>query len=215
MSFNYQTVAPTEIIVVDNASLDDRTQRVALEAGVRYVHEDKPGLDIARNTGAAAASCPIAVYALLSHEHLEQWWTTAPRSYFASGRDHRRWKQRFAGKPLSETTGAFRVRVTETPRAFRRWHVEIVIGAQRFSLSSHHDREAAELDARLFGSMFDPEAWVTPKERRQMEALRGDGTAYVLLRPIGRPLRGEVLIRSAGFAVTTGWPRLPPVPAAT
>jgi GT2 family glycosyltransferase len=62
ISFDYQTVAPTEIIVVDNASLDDRTQRVALEAGVRYVREDKPGLDIARNTGVAAASCPIVVY---------------------------------------------------------------------------------------------------------------------------------------------------------
>jgi hypothetical protein len=54
---------------------------------------------------------PIArFHALMNYEHLEQWWATAPRSYFASGRDHRRWKERFAGKPLSETTGAFRVR---------------------------------------------------------------------------------------------------------
>jgi GT2 family glycosyltransferase len=62
LSFQNQTLAPTEIIIVDNASVDDRTKSVALEAGVRYVREDKPGLDIARNRGAAAASCPIVVY---------------------------------------------------------------------------------------------------------------------------------------------------------
>lgn len=62
LSLKNQTLAPTEIIVVDNASVDDRTRSVALEAGVRYVREDKPGLDIARNSGAAAASCPIVVY---------------------------------------------------------------------------------------------------------------------------------------------------------
>ncbi len=62
VSFEDQTVAPVEVIVVDNASVDDRTRSVALEAGVRYIREDRPGLDIARNAGAAAASCPILVY---------------------------------------------------------------------------------------------------------------------------------------------------------
>jgi GT2 family glycosyltransferase len=62
ISFKNQTLTPTEVIVVDNASVDDRTRSVALEAGVRYVREDEPGLDIARNTGAAAASCPVVVY---------------------------------------------------------------------------------------------------------------------------------------------------------
>jgi hypothetical protein len=85
-------------------------------------------------------------------------WASAPRSFFASDRDQRRWNQRFAGKPLDEAEGAFRVRLIETPRGLKRWHVEIVVGAQRFSMSSHDDREAAERDARLFGSLFDPEA---------------------------------------------------------
>jgi glycosyltransferase involved in cell wall biosynthesis len=62
LSFKNQTVAPTEIIVVDNAPVDERTRSVALQAGARYVREDKPGLDIARNSGAAALSCPIVVY---------------------------------------------------------------------------------------------------------------------------------------------------------
>jgi GT2 family glycosyltransferase len=61
-SFEHQTVAPAEVIVVDNASVDDQTRSVALEADVRYIREDRPGLDIARNSGAAAASCPILVY---------------------------------------------------------------------------------------------------------------------------------------------------------
>jgi glycosyltransferase involved in cell wall biosynthesis len=62
VSFKDQTVVPSEVIVIDNASVDDRTRNVALKAGVRYIREDRPGLDIARNTGAAVASCPILVY---------------------------------------------------------------------------------------------------------------------------------------------------------
>jgi hypothetical protein len=48
--------------------------------------------------------------------------------------------------------------------AVRRWHVEIALGAQRFSLSSHDDREAAERDARLFGALF------TDRRRRSRAA---------------------------------------------
>jgi GT2 family glycosyltransferase len=62
VSLKTQTLVPTEVIVVDNASVDDRTRSVALDAGVGYVREDKPGLDIARNSGALAASCPIVAY---------------------------------------------------------------------------------------------------------------------------------------------------------
>jgi glycosyltransferase involved in cell wall biosynthesis len=62
ISFKDQTLAPAEVIVVDNASVDDRTRSFALEAGVHYIRENRPGLDIARNTGAAAASSPILVY---------------------------------------------------------------------------------------------------------------------------------------------------------
>lgn len=51
-----------EVIVVDNASKDSRTQQVALEAGVTDVREDRPGLDIARNTGALRATSDIVAY---------------------------------------------------------------------------------------------------------------------------------------------------------
>lgn len=61
-SFRQQTRYPDEIIVVDNASRDGRTREAALEAGVTYVREDRPGLDIARNTGAASARFEIVAY---------------------------------------------------------------------------------------------------------------------------------------------------------
>ena len=62
-SLKLQTYRPEEIIVVDNASRDLRTRDVALAAGVTYVREDRPGLDVARNTGALAAGADIVAYA--------------------------------------------------------------------------------------------------------------------------------------------------------
>ena len=62
VSLPQQTRKPDEIIVVDNASRDDRTRQVALAAGVTYVREDRPGLDIARNTGLLAAKGEIVAY---------------------------------------------------------------------------------------------------------------------------------------------------------
>jgi glycosyltransferase involved in cell wall biosynthesis len=52
-----------ELIVVDNASDDDRSERVVKRfPSVRYVREERKGLDIARNTGARAASRAIIAY---------------------------------------------------------------------------------------------------------------------------------------------------------
>jgi glycosyltransferase involved in cell wall biosynthesis len=52
-----------ELIVVDNASDNDETERVVRAyPSVRYIREDRPGLDIARNTGAFAASGEIVAY---------------------------------------------------------------------------------------------------------------------------------------------------------
>ena len=51
-----------EIIVVDNASSDGRTRAAAQAAGVTYVFEPRPGLDIARNTGARSATSEIVAY---------------------------------------------------------------------------------------------------------------------------------------------------------
>jgi GT2 family glycosyltransferase len=57
-----QTYPPREIIVVDNASRDQRTRDVALAAGATYVREDRPGLDFARNTGAQRATSEVVAY---------------------------------------------------------------------------------------------------------------------------------------------------------
>jgi GT2 family glycosyltransferase len=67
-----QSYPPSEIIVVDNASRDQRTRDVALAAGVIYVREDRPGLDVARNSGALRATSDIVAYTdddVLLHPH--------------------------------------------------------------------------------------------------------------------------------------------------
>lgn len=62
VSLKHQSFMPSEVIVVDNASDDERTRQVAQEAGVIYVREDRPGLDIARNSGARRAGCPVIAF---------------------------------------------------------------------------------------------------------------------------------------------------------
>ncbi len=52
-----------ELIIVDNASDDDRTEKVVSGfAGVKYVRENRPGLDIARNTGVRMAGGELIAY---------------------------------------------------------------------------------------------------------------------------------------------------------
>jgi glycosyltransferase involved in cell wall biosynthesis len=58
-----QYCQPAEIIVIDNASIDDRTKKIVEQfSNVKYHHEGRPGLDIARNTGARLARYPIVAY---------------------------------------------------------------------------------------------------------------------------------------------------------
>ena len=57
-----QTAVPLEVIVVDNASTDERTREVTISARATYVREDRPGLDFARNAGVSAASGEIVVF---------------------------------------------------------------------------------------------------------------------------------------------------------
>ena len=57
-----QSYPPAEVIVVDNASRDDRTRKVAEAAGAIYVREDRPGLDIARNSGIRRATAPVVAF---------------------------------------------------------------------------------------------------------------------------------------------------------
>jgi GT2 family glycosyltransferase len=61
-SFAQQIRVPDQIVVVDNAPRDDATRLATTSAGVDYVREDRPGLDIARNTGALRATGDIVAY---------------------------------------------------------------------------------------------------------------------------------------------------------
>ncbi len=55
--------APDEVVVVDNAPINDATQRcVARFPGVRYVCEPRPGLDRARNAGIKTATGAIIAF---------------------------------------------------------------------------------------------------------------------------------------------------------
>lgn len=51
-----------EVIVVDNASRDQRTAEVVAQTPFRYVREERPGLDWARNRGATEARHEIVAY---------------------------------------------------------------------------------------------------------------------------------------------------------
>ncbi|MEZ4694945.1 MAG: glycosyltransferase [Rhodothermales bacterium] len=55
--------SPKEIVVVDNASrTDDTREVVAGHANARYIREDRPGLDVARNTGFVTASSELVAF---------------------------------------------------------------------------------------------------------------------------------------------------------
>jgi glycosyltransferase involved in cell wall biosynthesis len=51
-----------EILIVDNAPDNDLTKELALSRGLRYVREDLPGLDRARNKGIRESSFPIVAF---------------------------------------------------------------------------------------------------------------------------------------------------------
>lgn len=54
---------PQEIIVVDNAPIDDKTKEVTSQfPGVIYVVESRKGLSNARNTGILNTTCPIVAF---------------------------------------------------------------------------------------------------------------------------------------------------------
>lgn len=58
-----QTRRPDQVVVVDNASRDDgATCAAARDAGADYVREDRPGLDVARNRGIAAATGDLIAF---------------------------------------------------------------------------------------------------------------------------------------------------------
>lgn len=51
-----------EIIVVDNAPSDDKTKQLTANLPLRYVREERPGLDWARNRGIAEATYDIVAF---------------------------------------------------------------------------------------------------------------------------------------------------------
>lgn len=58
-----QRYQPSEIIVVDNASAGNETRNLCSEfSNVRYVREERPGLDIARNHGVTVARSHIVAF---------------------------------------------------------------------------------------------------------------------------------------------------------
>jgi GT2 family glycosyltransferase len=59
--------------VVDNASVTNETKEVASRFSVTYVREDRPGLDIARNTGAYLATNDIVAYTDDDTKPLSNW----------------------------------------------------------------------------------------------------------------------------------------------
>jgi glycosyltransferase involved in cell wall biosynthesis len=62
LALQQQVCKPGEIIVVDNGSSTRETKIVARQFQVRYLREDKVGLDAARNSGARAAKHSIVAY---------------------------------------------------------------------------------------------------------------------------------------------------------
>ena len=61
-SLPLQTRRADEVIVVDNASRDDRTRQAVIAAGATYVREERPGLDYARNTGVTTATGDLILF---------------------------------------------------------------------------------------------------------------------------------------------------------
>lgn len=62
-SLSTSRLEPDEVIVVDNAPRTDATHAVARAfPSVRYVAEPRPGLSVARNTGAVASSGDLVAY---------------------------------------------------------------------------------------------------------------------------------------------------------
>lgn len=55
---------PDEVLVVDNASVDDRTRQVVESFGsrLRYVCEPEPGLDRARNRALSLVACAVTLF---------------------------------------------------------------------------------------------------------------------------------------------------------
>jgi len=80
-SFPLQSMRPGEVIVVDNASIGTATRDVVVAAGARYIREDRPGLDFARNSGALASNGEIVLYTDDDTELHPKWIENSVRAF--------------------------------------------------------------------------------------------------------------------------------------
>jgi GT2 family glycosyltransferase len=88
-SISSLTVLPEEVIIVDNARTNDRTEKlVATYKGIKYYEEPVPGLSYARNTGVRRASQEIIAFTdddvLLHHLWIQQVWEAFSQSHVAA-----------------------------------------------------------------------------------------------------------------------------------
>jgi len=79
LALNYPTY---EIVVVDNAPSNDDTAQLVSHLPVRYVREDRPGLDWARNRGIAEAQYSIVAFTD-DDAQVDRFWLQAINRAFA------------------------------------------------------------------------------------------------------------------------------------
>jgi glycosyltransferase involved in cell wall biosynthesis len=126
-----------EIIVVDNASQDTATMEIAARFPVRYVREETPGLDWARNRGIREASYDIIGFTDDDVRVDAQWLRSLARA--------------FGDAEVSAVTGLVAPAELETEA---QWYFEIVYGGmgkgllpKRFSLESVSSEEVIGVQA--------------------------------------------------------------------
>jgi len=73
-----------EVVVVDNASRSDDTARLVADLPVRYVREERPGLDWARNRGIAEARHDIVAFTDDDVRPDRHWLSAIARAFAAS-----------------------------------------------------------------------------------------------------------------------------------
>ena len=113
-----QTVAPFEVIVVDNNSTDHSMEIAATYPFVRIIKEARHGIVFARNAGFNAASGDLLAR-IDADTRLQPNWVELLDRYM---QDH---------PDLAAVTGKCYFRAIPLPRFFSAWHASIYYGTQR------------------------------------------------------------------------------------
>jgi glycosyltransferase involved in cell wall biosynthesis len=198
-----QTLAPSEVVVIDDGSPDDVHEVAARFPGVRYIRQRNQGLSAARNTGIRATTSELLVFLdsddrLLPHalergvtHHLRH-----PECGFVAGRMHviaadgsplRRWKpfpvtdDNFA-QLLIDHCGIYPLTVM-----YRRSAIEAVGGAFDTSLRSAEDWD---MDLRL-AHRFPFHLYNEPIAEYRKHGNNMTRNAPVMMKSIIRVLRAQ------------------------